>query len=594
MGVGSVPLFAPQIQPAPATARGLTLWEPQAECLDSIGRDIRAGFKRILAVLPTGMGKGLLIGEVPRVYGLLPCLVLVDRDELVEQNAEHLANALPEASIEIEKAERHASLGADCVVASVQTWARGGAENKRLKQFPPSHFTLVQSDEAHGDLAPRRLHILRYFTPSLLLAWTATAWRTDNKPLSMLYEKITYSASRSDDDPLGLVRCVDDGYLSRVRAIRVSSTVNLTNVKTRQDDFHPDDLASAINTDMQNSVIISAIEQHAIGRRAILVFCANKAHAEAMTYQLTQRGHDAGCVLDHTPYDERKRLISEYRAGTKRILVGVDVFRQGFNAPITDCIVFARPVKSSLVFCQIVGRGTRKHPGKDDCLIIDCAFTLGSHKLFSVTEMFGGKNIDAQGLDALEVVKQSKKITGLGLDIPDDATAETIEMFAERAERIAQGTILVDTVAEAADLFSSISFADEVERDSQFAWVKVSARRYQMSLPGEVKGRVATLFEDALGVWQYTNGVITTPLGAHERGAPFRQADRCVKQDCANNAWRAVANDAAWRNAPASDKQKALLTKFGIKALPPDLTKGAACHMADILILAAKNRKEGR
>lgn len=576
--------------PAPAVpaAPVIALRDYQQDAIDAVRRDYNAGIRRLLVTMPTGTGKGVLIGEMPKHLGLWPALIIVDREELIDQNRRHIERSNPQATTSIEKAEQRADLTSDCVLASAPTWMRAVDTNERLRRFAPHHFQLIISDEAHHDASPRRAAILRYFKPSLLCALTATPFRGDGKPLARIYDKISYSMG-TDEDPLGLERCMTAGWLCRVRAKRVRSSVDISNVKTRADDFNQEDLAKAINTDFRNSVVISAIEQHATDRRAILVTCVNKAHAEALAFQLTERGHQAAAVLDHTPSDQRAALFQAFRAGDHRILTGVGVFAEGTDLPIADCLVFARPVKSPLLFTQLVGRVLRPFPDKEYALILDIADIVGTHRICSIASLFGVRDYDALGGDVMELAQKAKKVSALGLELPEGADAETIDLFAERAERIAQGTIIVDTVAEAADLFSSVSFAEEVERDSQFAWVKVANRRYQMSLPGE--RRVATLWEDALGTWQYTNGLRTIPLGTREKGAPFRDADKCIRQDCTNNAWRAIENGARWRNDPATPKQIELLRKFGIRALPPDLTKGAAAHLMDILILSSKNRR---
>src|SRR2546430_7395971 len=40
------------------------------------------------------------------------------------------------------------------------------------------------------------------------------------------------------------------------------------------------------------------------------------------------------------------------------------LFRSGFDEPRVDCVIMARPTKSKLLYAQMLGRGTRLHPGK--------------------------------------------------------------------------------------------------------------------------------------------------------------------------------------------------------------------------------------
>ncbi len=51
----------------------------------------------------------------------------------------------------------------------------------------------------------------------------------------------------------------------------------------------------------------------------------------------------------------------------------------GFDAPATDLIAMLRPTKSAGLYVQIVGRGCRLAPGKDNCLILDFAGNIARH-----------------------------------------------------------------------------------------------------------------------------------------------------------------------------------------------------------------------
>jgi len=49
----------------------------------------------------------------------------------------------------------------------------------------------------------------------------------------------------------------------------------------------------------------------------------------------------------------------------------VNVLTTGFDAPNIDCVAMLRPTLSPGLYYQMVGRGFRLHPGKDDCLVLD-------------------------------------------------------------------------------------------------------------------------------------------------------------------------------------------------------------------------------
>ncbi len=51
----------------------------------------------------------------------------------------------------------------------------------------------------------------------------------------------------------------------------------------------------------------------------------------------------------------------------------------GFDLPELSCVVLARPTKSLMLYLQMLGRGLRPAPGKDDCLVLDHAGCVHLH-----------------------------------------------------------------------------------------------------------------------------------------------------------------------------------------------------------------------
>jgi DNA repair protein RadD len=54
------------------------------------------------------------------------------------------------------------------------------------------------------------------------------------------------------------------------------------------------------------------------------------------------------------------------------VLVSVEALAKGFDVPDVGCVVDCRPLRKSLsTFVQMIGRGLRGSPGKDECLLLD-------------------------------------------------------------------------------------------------------------------------------------------------------------------------------------------------------------------------------
>jgi ATP-dependent helicase IRC3 len=538
----------------------------QAEAIRAIRSGLSEGHKRQLISLPTGTGKGTILAQAPARLGLLPALILVDRIKLVEQTANVLRKQNPHLSVAIEQAEHYADLNADLTVASVPTIARD--DGKRMQEWDPCRFQMVISDEAHHDLSNTRIATLRYFQPKLLLGTTATAWRTDEQPLARIYDAVVYEKS--------IRWAVENGWLCPFRARKIKTTVDISNLHIRGSDFVEKDLAKAINVNWRNSEIISGVEKWAEDRKSILYFAVDQAHAEALRNQLRKRGHDAEMILDWTPKGEKDNTFARFEEGDLRHLVNVGVVGEGVDIPRIDCIVFARPWKSSLPFVQGAGRGLRPFPGKEYCLFLDVADKCGRHKIMSASQLLGERDIDCLGRDVLDVVAETEAMAEeWGIQAEEGESIDEAMKKMEILRRLSEETVYLDTEAEVADLFSAIDLSSEVKRDSIFAWIKITGSRYVLHLDG---GVIATLWANRLGEWKLTDGAVEFPLGVHQK-PPFFEADRLIKK--IDPTWRMRKMGAKWWSLEPTPKQLEFLRdRMEIDILPNEhYTRGAAMRL---------------
>lgn len=103
-----------------------------------------------------------------------------------------------------------------------------------------------------------------------------------------------------------------------------------------------------------------------------------------------QHGVECGFVTGETLTTARDLLLERFKSGELRFLCNVNVLTTGFDAPNVDCVVLLRPTMSPGLYYQMVGRGFRLAPGKQNCLVLD----------------FGGNVLRHGPVDAIQIEKR--------------------------------------------------------------------------------------------------------------------------------------------------------------------------------------------
>lgn len=405
----------------------MTLRPYQREAIDAVLGARRGGVRRMLVCLPTGAGKTVIFSELARL-AQRPVLVLAHREELLFQARDKLQQALGgERVVAIERGADRAGDDAKVLVCSIRS-----LHQERLAEVIRGRdLGLVIYDECHHAAADDNLRVLRQlgaFDASwtgTLLGFTATTARGDGKGLDTVFERIVYSRS--------LPELIGDGYLSKIRGFRVTTNADLTRLSSSGLDFRDDELAGAVDIEERNALVARSIQELARDRRTI-AFCVTVNHARNLCQALNLLGVPAGIVHGALKADVRARALADFRAGVVQVMCNVAVLTEGFDDPGVSCIAMARPTRSEGLYAQCVGRGTRLHPDKKDCLILDFV-DVSQLSLCSLPSLFGApRELDLQGEDVSVARSTWQQIL---LDHPGfelEAGSFTLPQIQERAE----------------------------------------------------------------------------------------------------------------------------------------------------------------
>jgi superfamily II DNA or RNA helicase len=352
----------------------------QQKAIDNLRASIASGKKRVVLQVPTGGGKTAIAGAIVasalgkgrRAIFTVPALSLInqtvssfERDGVDEIGVIQGQHWMHDADAPVQ-------------ICSVQTLARRGV--------PKADLVIV--DEAHVvfDLYSRWFNDPEWKDVPII-GLSATPW---TKGLGKLYDDLVVGTTTQE--------LIDKGYLSPFRVFAPSKP-DLTGIKTVAGDY---DLAG-LETAMNQKKITADIVKTWIEKgedRPTLCFAVNRAHAANICDEFNRAGISAGYVDGETPLDERDDLAKQFRNGDYKVICNVGVMTTGVDLPFVSCLILARPTKSEMLFCQIVGRGLRVAEGKTDCLILDHSDTTA--RLGFVTDIHherlnNGKKVQASG-----------------------------------------------------------------------------------------------------------------------------------------------------------------------------------------------------
>lgn len=202
----------------------------------------------------------------------------------------------------------------------------------------------------------------------------------------------------------------------------------------------------------------------------------------------------------------------------------------------------ARPTKSAAFYTQCIGRGTRRYPGKENCLVLD--FYDHRHDVCSLSGMFEE-------------------------EIDNIVDGESVKKAAARKERkrYLPTMLYMEVKEQEVDLLGKSKFRWRqrgevwelpIQPKEDIHLIPIAIDRYSVLL---VKDQKKEVLYESLG-FGYAQG---------------------VSEDYARRYGRNFSRrDAAWIKQPATQKQIRLLLNYGID--PSNLTRGEASKVIDRII----------
>lgn len=386
------------------------MWTPrdyQHEAIEA-GLDSLAGGEDTLLVVPTGGGKSGIIGTITRT--------LFDQWGLRVVSCAHVAELVDQAYKELVGMWDWAPAGIySAGLGRKELHARilfAGIQSVYTKAKSLGQVDVLMIDECHtipregNGQYLRLISDLRKINPDMrLLGLTATPYRLgsgrldedtekrDGTVLPALFPSVAYE--------VGIRRLIDDGWLAPLTTKDTGAlAVDMTGVATTGGDWNQGQASRAVDKPELIEEICRDIITKGQDRRSWLIFTPGVSDAEHFHEEMKRRGYKGGVITGDTDAGVRKRLIEQFKNYELRYLVNCGVLTTGFDHKGVDLIAMVRPTKSTSLYVQICGRGTRPlyEPGfdpntataeqrrasiaagpKPNCLVLDYAKNINYH-----------------------------------------------------------------------------------------------------------------------------------------------------------------------------------------------------------------------
>ena len=362
--------------------------------------------KPSIIVAPTAFGKSIVIAAIAKELGE-KLLVLQPSKELLEQNYNKFVTLGGDASI------YSASMGSkelgDVTYATIGSIIKIA---KKFKELGVSKIIIDECDRYPRDKSGQLRRFIDGMKATHILGLTATPLKLQtNMGETGPYSKLVMLTNRSKHGMF---------FRNILHVSQIQDIVKLgywTPLVYQSYDFDTGALVyNSSGAEYTSDSIARSYENQNIGdkivkkvaelqdRKSILVAVPTIEQATNLARRIPQ----AAVVHGGTPKGERDRIIEEFRNQQIRVIVQVNVLTVGFDYPELDCLITGRPTASISWWYQFVGRGTRIHESKKDCIVVDF---VGSVERFGKVEELYYKDT---GNEEWELFGEgTKQITGI-------------------------------------------------------------------------------------------------------------------------------------------------------------------------------------
>ena len=326
--------------------------------------EIRSGlakYRRVVCVMPTGSGKGTVLGYVASLAANkgTKTLILAHREEIMKQNAGHCRKCGVEPQIISPKHRKVPT--EDIVCGMVQTLQRR-IEKPEWMEYVKSVQMLVL-DEAHicnydflFDIISDKCYVVGY---------TATMARYGGMTQAGLqYNAMVLGPSVKD--------LINLGYLCRCRLYSLDAP-SMEDVAWDygRGDYNLGQMAAKFKSKARYVGAVENYQRICPGQKAIVFACSSE-QCIGLTQEFNDHGIKAKYLLsnsfdeDEELSGERKQIVEDFENNKFKVLVNLGIGVAGLDIVDIKVVMLMYSTTSVVKYLQSCGRASRPAPGKNN------------------------------------------------------------------------------------------------------------------------------------------------------------------------------------------------------------------------------------
>lgn len=317
-------------------------------------------FRRIIFQLPTGGGKGVMLGAIASMclkQGIR-VLILAHSEEIIGQDAGHTMRSGVDVDTVLSKTRKIPKGSCACIMAQT---AQQRVKKPDWLDWIRS-FGVVILDECHR---AEMDFIFDYINPStFVIGLSASPARYgQQRQFGLDYGAIVTGPSVKE--------LINDGFLCKCKLYSLDApSMDDVEWSSGRGDYNLGQMSAKFKSRARYIGAVENYERICKGDKC-LVFCCSSEQTIEITKAFNERGIEAKYALsgdfdeDEEYSGERKNVVDAFARGDFPVLVNYGLFTTGLDIPDIKVVMLMFSTTSLVKYLQCLGRASRPAPGKN-------------------------------------------------------------------------------------------------------------------------------------------------------------------------------------------------------------------------------------